>query len=108
MFSVQALIVLVIVTWYSLIIMKSTNSYYKEAYQKHLEEENKAYDKGQIKQMDAKCEDPGGDKAGSSEIKEVDNKIEAELLCNEEEDVDVCYFDSKEALIYDKMYKRYP
>lgn len=102
MISVQGLIVLAIVAWYSLVIMKSTNNYYKDAYRKHLEQEAQKYHQGLAKEINIKKEQQVEAALKKGEL------IRDEEHCFEDDDVDVCSSNSKEALIYEKMYKNYP
>lgn len=133
MMSLQGLIVLGIVAWYSLVIMKSTNSYYKEAYKKHLEEEAFRYQQGLVKELHTKKEQKyqqGIDKDLNAKEGQINHGFNTELkkvpvradltkemhlpekkeeeYCYEDIDSDVCFSNSKEALIYEKMYKNYP
>lgn len=106
MFSIQGLIVLVVVVWYSLIILKSTNSYYKEAYKKHLEDESRPYEPGKLaKEIEVR-------KVDQSENKMIHQENKAELIgeeyCQEDEEMDVCFLNSEESLVLEKMYKSYP
>ncbi|XP_008484188.1 uncharacterized protein LOC103520868 [Diaphorina citri] len=107
MFSIQGLIVLVVVVWYSLIILKSTNSYYKEAYKKHLEDESRPYEPGKLTKEIGNVH-----KVDQSENKMIHQENKAELIreeyCQEDEEMDVCFLNSEESLVLEKMYKSYP
>lgn len=101
MISLQGIIVLAIVVWYSLVIMRSTNNYYKEAYKKHLEQEYQNNQKGLSREISLTKE---------KQVQAVVRRQELyrdEENCYEDDDIDVCSSNSEEAFMYDKMYKKY-